>query len=102
MIEEVVNSILEAEDVAQKKIAEAKQEANSIVTFAETEADKFKKQSSSNNKAIFAEKSRQIDVKARDGANQVLANLNAQTDKEMANYQKNVDAAVKIILEQFR
>lgn len=102
MIEEVVNSILEAEDVAQKKIAEAKQQANSIVTFAETEADKFKKQSSGASKTVFAEKSKKIEAEARDGASKTLAELNAQTDKEMVSYQKHVDAAVKIILEQFK
>lgn len=101
MIEEVVNSILEAEDAAQKKVAEAKQKANAIVSFAETEADKFKKQQSSASKAHFAEKSKKIDEDAREQADKTLAELNAETDKEMQPYQKRIDAAVKIILEQF-
>lgn len=101
MIEEVVNSILEAEDAAEKKIAEAKAQANDIVSSAEINADAFKKQQSAANKQNYAEKSRRIDEQSAVKAQQYLAEKNAQTDKEIAAYEKNVDAAVKIILESF-
>lgn len=99
MIEEVVNSILEAEDVAAKKIAQAKQEANDIVSFAEAEADKLKKQKSAENKAVFAEKSKEIHLQASRNANDELTRLNAIADEETAKYEKNVDKAMKIVLE---
>ncbi len=102
MIEEVVNSILEAEDVAAKKIADAKQKASEIVARAETEADDFKKQSAAQNKAYFAETSKKIETEATDIAKKELAALNSATDKEMATYGKNVDKAVKIILESLK
>jgi len=101
MIEEVVNSILEAEDAAEKKIANAKAQANDIVASAEINADAFKKQQSAANKKNYAEKSRKIDEQSAAKAQQYLAEKNAQTDKEIAAYEKNVDAAVKIILESF-
>lgn len=101
MIEEVVNSILEAEDAAEKKIADAKAQANDIVASAEINADAFKKQQSAANKQNFAEKSRKIDEQSALKAQQYLAEKNAQTDKEIAAYEKNVNAAVKIILESF-
>lgn len=101
MIEETVNSILEAEDAAEKKIAEAKVQANDIVSSAENKADAFKKQQSAANKQTYAEKSRKIDEQSAVKAQQYLAEQNAQTDKEIAAYEKNIDVAVKIILESF-
>ena len=44
MIEEVVNSILEAEDAADKKIAQARKQASDIVAEAESKAEQQKKQ----------------------------------------------------------
>lgn len=101
MIEEVVNSILEAEDVAQQRIAQAKREAADLVARAETEADNFKKQSSAQNKEAFAQQSKQLEKQAEENAAQELARLNAETDKEISAYDKNVDSAVKIILGTF-
>ena len=101
MIEEVVNSILEAEDVAQQKIAQAKREAADLVARAEIEADNFKKQSSAQNKEAFAQQSKQLEKQAEENAAQELARLNAETDKEISAYDKNVDSAVKIILGTF-
>ncbi len=43
MIEEVVNSILEAEDAARQRVAEAEREASEIVSAAEIEAESLKK-----------------------------------------------------------
>lgn len=101
MIEEVVNSILEAEDVAQQKIAQAKREAADLVARAEIEADNFKKQSSAQNKEAFAQQSKQLEKQAEQNAAQQLASMNAETDKEISAYDKNVDSAVKIILGTF-
>ncbi|MCM1289371.1 MAG: hypothetical protein NC132_01785 [Corallococcus sp.] len=101
MIEEVVNSILEAEDAAEKKIAQAKVQANEIVSAAEINADAFKKSQSAENKRNYAEKSRQIDEQSGEKAKQYLAEQKALTDKQIDSYEKNVDAAVKIILESF-
>lgn len=101
MIEEVVNSILEAEDAAEKKIAQAKAEASEIVSAAEIKADAFKKSQSAEKKQKFAQNCKQIDEQSALKARQYLAEKNAQTDKQIAACEKNVDAAVKIILESF-
>ena len=100
MIEEVVNSILEAEDVAQKRIDAAKLTADDIVSAAEQEADNFKKQTSASNKENFAAGVRDIEQQSTQNADRMLKELNAQADKEMEKYEKNVDKAVKIIFEQ--
>lgn len=99
MIEEVVNSILEAEDVAKERIAQAEQKAGEIVSSAENQADKIKKQASADNKAYLAEKLQQADELAEKHAREHLAELNAQTDAEIAQLEKRIDGAVKIILE---
>lgn len=100
MIEEAVNSILEAEDLSAKKIAEAKQSAYGIVDFAEKEADEFKKKTSAKNKVVFAQKSKDVDEEAKKASEELLAKTNAETDKEMSAYEKNKKDAVKIILGQ--
>lgn len=99
MIEEVVNSILEAEDVAEKRIESAKITADDIVSAAEKQADNLKKQTSAQNKEAFSEGVRRIERESAQNADSLLQDLNAQTDAEMAKYEKNVDKAVKIILE---
>ena len=99
MIEEVVNSILEAEDAADKKIAQARKQASDIVAEAESKAEQQKKQQAAANKVHFAQKSREIEAEADAEAKKTLQQLNEQTDKEMESYRKNVDEAVKIILE---
>lgn len=99
MIEEVVNSILQAEDVAKQRIAEAEQKASEIVSSAENQADQLKKQASADNKAYLADKLQQADELAEKQARKRLAELNAQTDSEIAQLEKRIDGAVKIILE---
>ena len=101
MIEQVVNSILEAEDVAAQRIAEAKAQAGDIVATAEQNADNFKKQQSAQNKQTYADKVRQIDETSAKKAQSRLAEQNAETDKQIALCEKNIDQAVKIILESF-
>lgn len=99
MIEEVVNSILEAEDVAKRRVAEAEAKANEIVAAAEVAVATYKKQVVSDNKKSFAEQMKQADELADTKASERLAELNAQTDKQTAAYSKNIDKAVKIIIE---
>lgn len=99
MIEEVVNSILEAEDVAKRRIADAEAKANDIVAAAEIEVAAYKKQLAYDNKKAFAEALKQADELAGIKAQERLAELNAQTDKQTAAYSKNIDKAVKLIIE---
>lgn len=100
MIEEVVNSILEAEDAAKKRIAEAERKAGEIVASAELEAELRKKQAVAANKKAYAQAMKQADEQADAQAAARLAELNSASDKEIAAYAKNVDKAVKIIMEQ--
>lgn len=99
MIEEVINFILDAEDVAKRRVAEAEQKAAEIVANAETEVAAYRKQKASDNKANFAEAMKQADSLADNKAQQRLSELNRETDKQMAGYVKNIDKAVKIIIE---
>ena len=99
MIEEVVNSILEAEDVAKRRIAEAEAKANEIIAAAEIEVAAYKKQQSADNKKAFADKMKAADELAESKAAARLAELNAETDKQTAVYAKKTDKAVKIIVE---
>lgn len=99
MIEEVVNSILEAEDVAKRRIAEAEAKAAEIVTNAEAEVAVMKKQQAAASKQEFADKVKQAESLASDKAAKRLAELNGATDKQADSYVKNIDKAVKIIIE---
>ncbi len=100
MIEEVVNSILEAEDLAKKRVAEAERKAGEIVASAEIEAELRKKQAVAANKKAYAEAMKQADEQAAVQANERLAELNSASDSEIAAYSKNIDKAVQIIMEK--
>lgn len=99
MIEEVVNSILDAEDVAKQRISDAEKKAAEIVAAAEVNAEKTKKQAAERNKTLFAEQMRQAEAAADTEAGKTLASVNSKTDEQIAAYEKNIDKAVKIILE---
>lgn len=99
MIEEVVNSILQAEDAAKDRISDAEEQAGEIVALAETEAAAFKKQQAAENKKLFAEAMKRADELAESKAEKRLAELNAESDKQALQYEKNIDKAVKIIIE---
>lgn len=99
MIEEVINSILDAEDAAKRRVEEAEAKAAEIVAQAEAEISSYKKQQAALNKAAFADAVKQADKLAEQKASERLAQLNADTDKETAKYVKNVDKAVKLIVE---
>lgn len=100
MIEEVVNSILEAEDVAKRRVAEAEQKAAEIVAAAERKADEIKKQAAVDNKVCLAEQLAKADVDAEKAARETFEDLKVKADSEVASRKSRVDDAVKIILEQ--
>ena len=100
MIEEVVNSILEAEDVAKRRVADAETTAAEICNNGEIAVEAMRKTAAEQNKKYFAESMAAADVRAAQAASEYLGKVNAQTDAELARYVVNVDKAVKIILEQ--
>lgn len=100
MIEEVVNSILEAEDVAKRRVADAETTAAEIVNNGEIAVEAMRKTAAEQNKTYFAESMAAADVRAAQAASEYLGKVNTQTDAELARYVVNVDKAVKIILEQ--
>lgn len=99
MIEEVVNSILEAEDVAKRRIEEAEAKAAEIVAQAEIQAEALRKQASIGNKEYQADTLSQADAEAERQARELLSKLNAKTDSEMTELEKRIASAVKVILE---
>ena len=99
MIEEVVNSILEAEDEAKKRIENAEREAGEIVSNAELEADKRKKKAAADNKAYLSQKLAAADDEALKEAKKTLEELCSKTDEEMSELEKRVANTAKIILE---
>ena len=99
MIEEVVNSILEAEDEAKRRVENAEREAGEIVSNAELEADKRKKAAAVANKKYLSERLAQADQVAARKAGEVFDELKQKTDAEISELEKRVDATAKIILE---
>lgn len=100
MIEQTVNSILEAEDEAKRRVADAEQRAAQIVNDGEIAAEAIRKTAAEQNKAYFAKQSAAIDAEAASVAATKLAEDNAVSDSENAAYAANVDKAVQVILEQ--
>ena len=101
MIEEVVNSILEAEDQAKKRIEDAERQAGEIVSNAEAQADKLKKEAAANNKAYLNAKLSAADDEALQEARKTLQELTQKADEEMSDLEKRIANTAKIILELF-
>ena len=99
MIEEVVNSILEAEDVAKRRVEDAEAKAAEIVAQAEIQAETLRKQAAQSNKEYQAKALSEADGEAERQARELLAQLNAKTDSEMTEIEKRIAKTVKVILE---
>lgn len=99
MIEEVVNSILQAEDAAKEKIADAEKRASQIVSLADLQAEEKQRESALETKAHYKQVIADAEKIAEEQSAELLARLNAEADKEAENYRKNTQKAVKIILE---
>lgn len=99
MIEQTVNSILEAEDEAKRRIAEAESKAAEVLNNGELAVEALRKQAAADNKAFVAEAQAAADKLAAEKAAEYLAKQNAAADAENNTYAVNVDKAVKTILE---
>ncbi len=99
MIEQTVNSILEAEDEAKRRIAEAESKAAEVLNNGELAVEALRKQATADNKAFVAEAQAAADKLAAEKAAEYLAKQNAAADAENKTYAVNVDKAVKTILE---
>lgn len=99
MIEQTVNSILEAEDEAKRRIAEAESKAAELLNNGELAVEALRKQAAADNKAFVAEAQAAADKLAAEKAAEYLAKQNAAADAENKTYAVNVDKAVKTILE---
>jgi len=99
MIEQTVNSILEAEDEAKRRIAEAESKAAEVLNNGELAVEALRKQAAADNKAFVAEAQAAADKLAAEKADEYLAKQNAAADAENKTYAVNVDKAVKTILE---
>lgn len=99
MIEEVVNSILQAEDAAKEKIADAEKRASQIVSLADLQAEEKQREAALETKAHYKQVIADAEKIAEEQSAELLARLNEESDKEAENYRKNTQKAVKIILE---
>lgn len=99
MIEQTVNSILEAEDEAKRRISEAENKAAEVLNNGELAVEALRKQAAADNKAFVAEAQAAADKLAAEKAAEYLAKQNAAADAENKTYAVNVDKAVKTILE---
>ncbi len=99
MIEQTVNSILEAEDEAKRRIAEAESKAAEVLNNGELAVEALRKQAAADNKAFVAEAQAAADKLAAEKAAEYLAKQNAAADAENKTYAVNLEKAVKTILE---
>ena len=99
MIEEVVKSILEAEDKAEKMVEQARVQAGQTAADAAAACDRIRTEGSAKVKARVAEEYRLAAQAAEKAARQEEEKLAAEVDRQCGEYAKNVDAAVKIVLE---
>lgn len=101
MIEEVVGSILEAEDVAAQRIAQARAQAAEIVAQAQAQADALRKQRGTENRQSYERQCNQGKKLAQQTSEEELQRLTQAADQEVESYAKNTQKAIGIILENF-
>ena len=99
MIEEVVNSILQAEDVAKERVAEAEARASQIVALADIQAEENAKAAAAENKRHYQQVIADAEQSASEQSEELLSRLNAESDKEIEKFRANKQKAVNIILE---
>ncbi len=99
MVEEVVNSILAAEDEAKRRVEAAQAKAAETVACAEAEADRIRRDAQSENKKYQQERLARAEEQIALEAQRLLAERNARTEDEISELRQNVDGAVKFILE---
>lgn len=99
MVEDVVNSIIEAEDKAKQKIALAEEQAAKIVEEAEKLAETYQHR----NIAIYRQKVQTNNAKAIETANkkaeEQLQKLRTEVDESLKDNVERLPQAVKLILE---
>ena len=99
MIEEVINSILQAEDEAKRRVEAAQVKASEIIAQAETQAENIRHTATADNKKYQQQRLTDADAQIAQEAQQLQAERKVQTDNEVAKLQQNVDETVKFILE---
>lgn len=99
MVQEVVNSIIEAEDKAKEMVGKAQSEANNIVANAETQADKMLHDALKANKEYQRKELQTAQDKADQQADKQLKADCQAIDESLGDYQGKVDSAVKLVME---
>lgn len=99
MIEEVIDSILKAEDEAKRRVEEARGRAAETVAHAETEAENIRRAAREDNKRYQQQRLAESDERVAQEVRLLQEQRNAQTDEEISKLRQNVDGAVKFILE---
>ena len=80
MIDEVVNSIIDAEDEAKRRTEEAEAKAAEIIAQAEHEAEAIRHEGAKEAKLHYQQQMAQADQEARALAAEYLQKRKAQTD----------------------
>ena len=99
MIDEVVNSIIEAEDEAKRRVQHAEEQAADIISQAEHEAEQIRHTGADEAKDHLRTELARADEEAKRIADELLSMRKKEADAETEQLRKNMDSAVKFILE---
>lgn len=99
MVEDVVNSIIEAEDKAKQKIAQAEEQATKIVEEAEKLADTYQHRNVASNRQKVVEFNAKSQEKANQKAEEQLNKERNKVDESLKENEKRLPDAIKYILE---
>lgn len=102
MIEEVVSSIIEAEDAARQMIEQAEHQAAQIVAEAEYKAEMKAKQAAEANKNFFSKEMQFADGETTSKAQAYIAENKKTVDADLAKFNNNTQKAVQFILENIK
>ncbi len=100
MIQQEVNSILEAEKVAQEMITAAEAEANSIAISTTKSVQIVDKQAAETRKQYIISSTTSANSQAHTQAEQMVAEGKSSVDSELEKYSVNSYKAVAYVMEQ--
>jgi vacuolar-type H+-ATPase subunit E/Vma4 len=99
VIEDIVSSILDAENKARDIVAAAEREAEGILLRAESDIDAANAVANAYNKSTVSGLMQAADAEAEKAAADLFNEQKAVVDEEVKGSRQRLDAAVKYILE---
>jgi hypothetical protein len=98
MVQETINSIVEAEEVAESRIEKAKEEANKILLDSENKAEKLRTDAAEKRKQMIKQRDMEANEAAKKEAESVYSLGKEKADNDIKAVEGKKAAAVTFLM----